>query len=462
MRRRHYTRREFVKRGSLYVTGVVAFPYIVRAQAADHFYCGPSSTGNGSGSDFNNLLQLPTGTGLTRGKTYVCIEGSYGSRTFSTAASGSTFCNIRAVDPVLDSGVPGYTSALHDSAVIFSDIIVQTPRWAINGVRRTETFRMEAPVGYGIRVTGTIKASSLDSEDASFSQFSYLDCGGTWDEGGTPNCGTVVTQALYFVFNQHDITFTRCVFHNAGASNGGIGMMHGSSDITWDHCDFYMGWGKSTLASPNVECHRWTVKYGRFWNSSRHDTECGTEGGGITCEAGCYGNDLNPSGHLFHNCIFYGTASGGRNAVLDFGGSGFSNSVATNCKAYNNTFAGFPETPVLAHILFSGGSGNEGKNNLCWDASGAFSVTANTASNNVDAVSNPFHDYDNLDFRLAANVAGGTNLGPPYSTDAHGVDIGSNPGALGVAGGDPPPEDGGTVAAKAGNGRARVRAGRFQ
>ena len=254
------------------------------AQAAT-LYCGPSSTGAGTGSNFSNLLQLPNATGFTRGNTYIIIEGSYGSRTLSSATSGSTTITIRKASAA-DSAVTGYASSLHDAAATFADLYVKTGYWIVDGVTRTETTRLEAPAGYGIRVTGTIYVNSLNGDDADFSQFSYLDVGGEWSTG-SGSIASYANAAIYFVYDQANITFTRCVFHNSG-HNGALAMMHGSSDIIFDHCDFYQGWGKATIATPNVGQNRHIIRYCRFWNSSQRDPSPDVQGAGLTCELGTY------------------------------------------------------------------------------------------------------------------------------------------------------------------------------
>jgi hypothetical protein len=386
-------------------------------------YCGPTSTGTGSGANFSNLLALPDTTGFVRGNVYVCIEGSYGSKTLSTAVSGTSTITIRAVDPTLDSGVTGYSSTLHDGQVTFDLIVIHTQRWIINGVRRTETTRLEAPAGYGIRVTDQIKATSIDGDDASFSEFYYLDCGGTWSTNPGSAVCSYSNGAIYFVYTQHDLLFSRCIFHNSG-HNGGLAMVHGSEDVIFDHCDFYFGWGKATVATPNSGQQRHTLRYCRFWNAAQLDTCPDVEGGGLTCEIGTYSWVGTTDGNLVYGCIFYSTASGGRNACIQYGEIS-PGPTATNCKIFNNTFAGFTEDSVVGEIYLHAGSGNEVKNNLFWDTAGSMSITANTVSNNVDASSNPFVDYTNLDFRLAAPIAG-TSLDSTYNTDPLGNIRGAN------------------------------------
>lgn len=389
-------------------------------------YSGPSATGNGLGGDFDNRFNLTGFTGGTRGNTYKVIEGSYGDITLGTAASGTTTITIEKVSSA-DSAVAGYNANLHDGQAVFGNVFHDDQYYIVNGVTRTETTVMEAPAGYGIRITA-ISANSIDGDNASFSQFLYCQVGGTWSTSSSPNCSDP-SAALYYVYNQNNITFTRCVFHNAGVNNGAIAMMHGSSDITFDHCDFYMGWGKATIATPNAGGARHTIKYCRFWDSSRLDTCPATEGEGITCEVGSYsvGSGYQHNGHLIYGNIFYGTASGGRNACIQYGDQSPTGGTAVNCKVFNNTFVGFPEDSVLAEILLYSGSGNAAQNNLFWNTAGSASVTANTASHNVDATVNPFiaGGYPTtLDFRIAEGGQAqdvGTDVGSPYNNDPLGV-----------------------------------------
>jgi hypothetical protein len=382
-------------------------------------YCGPAATGGGTGADFSNLLALPDTTGFVRGNVYIVVDGSYGSKTLSTANSGSSTITIRKASAA-HSAVAGFSSTLHDGQATFGDIFVASQYWIIDGVTRTETNAMEAPDGYGIRAT-TITGTDafVDGDTASNSQFSYLDVGGTW---ATTISESNPNHAIRFVYVHHHLTFSRCCFHNAGVGNGAMGMMHGTADITFDHCDFYIGWGKATIATPNVGQQRHITRYCRFWNAAQVDTTPGAEGPGITTELGTYSHTTTTTGHIVHGCVFYGTASGGRNAVVWYGNN-FDPLAATDCKVFNNTFVGFPESPVFGHVYLLG-SGNEARNNLFYDITGAAEVTAEAVSNNVTATVDPFVDYAGLDFRITESSEArnaGTALGSPYDVDPLGV-----------------------------------------
>src|SRR6476469_8734695 len=71
---------------------------ILMATAAESFGAcrsvGPTATGNGSGSDWNNRMnKLPTT--LVRGDTYYLMDGSYGSYNFTTTNSGTNRITVK-------------------------------------------------------------------------------------------------------------------------------------------------------------------------------------------------------------------------------------------------------------------------------------------------------------------------------------------------------------------------------
>jgi len=379
--------------------------------------------GTGSGASWSDALDNLPST-LTRGNTYYVADGSYGAYTFNTAASGSTPVTIIKATVASHGTSTGWSDTYGDGQAVFGSISLITPYLIFNGQTRTETTRMEQPAGYGFRAT-SFSANSINGENANYTQVSYTELGGTWSASDSPNCSDP-SSCLYFVYNQTGLTFTRCSFHNAGLEGDALAMMHGSVGATFDHCDFYMGWGKATIAAPNAGITTLTVKYCRFWNSSRLNT-CPSEvghGPGITCEIGSYSTDSDHVGHLFYGNIFYGTASGGRNGCLMFGEPLWSG-AAQNIKVFNNTFAGFPEASVLGEIYLKPGSGNEARNNLFYDTAAA-SITANTISGTVDSGTDVFVDYANRDFRLAQAVSGATTLNSPYNLDPAGTTRGAD------------------------------------
>jgi hypothetical protein len=393
--------------------------FAMSASAQTTRYLDASASGANNGTSWADAWQTATAaeSGAARNTLIYVADGSYtASLTCNTALNGTQTIEFRKATSGDHGSDTGWSAGMGDGQATFGSVNLVTGYWIFNGVTRTETTRMEAPAGYGFKVDN-FNADSLSGDDASFSQIKYCDVGGTWSTETSPTCANTDGYAIRFVYNQNNITFTRCIFHNRGSGNSALAMMHGSDDITFDHCDFYQGWGKATVATPNTGQDNHTVKYCRFWNSSRSEgAGCGGSGVGITTELGTYSFAGTTTGHLVYGCIFYGTASGGRNAVIQYGESS-PGPTASNCKIFNNTFAGFPEDPVVAHIYLYSGSGNEARNNLFYDVAGSMEITANTTSNNIDESSDPFVNYAALDFRLAVPTTAGFDTGSPYNVD---------------------------------------------
>lgn len=397
--------------------------------AAEKYYR-QGASGSGTGNNWTDAYtSWATAYGaVNRGDTLWVADTStsIGSVTLNKAASGSTYLTIRKATAAAHGTETGWNSTYGDGQAVFGDVEIITPYHIFDGATRTETTRMEAPAGYGFRVIALAADSLSGGQNASYSQISYVDAGGTWSESSSPNCSEARFSAR-FVYNHVGMTFTRCVFHNSGENDGALVTMHGSADLTFDHCDFYMGWGKSTIGAPNVGFTRLTVKYCRFWNASRLDTCPAAHGPGISCEIGAYSLPSTPhENHLVYGNVIYGTAAGGRNASVWFGEPGYPDAPAIGCKVFNNTFVGFPEVSVLGDIYLMGGSGNEARNNLFYNTGDPMKVTANGVSSNYRVASNPFVNYNARDFRLAQAVSGATSLSAPYNTDPDGNTRGSD------------------------------------
>lgn len=98
---------------------------------------GPSATGNGSGNDWNNQAAWGS-VSFARGNTYYLADGTYGGKTFSTAASGSTYITIKkaTIGDAAVEGIAGWNSALGDGQASFTGVCEFTSSyWVFNGVK---------------------------------------------------------------------------------------------------------------------------------------------------------------------------------------------------------------------------------------------------------------------------------------------------------------------------------------
>lgn len=370
------------------------------------FYCGPSGSGSANGSNFSNLLAMPTTTGFNRGDTYVLIDGSYGSKTLSTATSSTTTITIRKANSS-DSGVTGYNANLHDGQATFGTVTFRTQYWIFDGITRTETNGWATPAGYGFKAT-QIRSSSIDGDDGDNSIVRYVDAGDdyslTYTGGGE----------AFYLFGQDNFTVSRCAAH---MSIHALMQASAADGLIVEYTNFGPGWGKEAIRGGNGGGSNWIIRHNRFWNSSQIDPEDGTSG--ITAEIDIFGDDGSGA---YANNVFYGNwfsneHSGGRNSCLAVGGQGFTG-TASNCLAYNNTFAGIEEASVFAMVLLSG-SGNVARNNLFYDCTDT-DVSANTTSDNDLAGGDPFVSYATFDLRLSGATSAGFSLSAPYDTDPLG------------------------------------------
>jgi hypothetical protein len=381
-------------------------------------YVTQTARGTGSGADWNNSMAFPSS--FTRGLTYYVADGSYGTRTFSTALSGTTTITIKKATTTDHGTNVGWINGDGDGQAVFDTIILQRGYFIIDGTTRNES-DWSAFASYGFRIS-SIFASSLDGHNAAGTQIKYCCV-------APHTSDTVVTgsgQALYLVYNQTNITMSRCNMRGGTATLlQGAGLTNFTLEYSW----IGPSWGKEALRGGNgTVSSGWIIRHNTFYQASQTDPSDNTSG--ITAEIGIW----DASSGSFDNFevygnIFYNTFSGGRNACILIGGdgSGWVGVGGNNNKVYNNTFAGMPEAGVFGMIDLNG-SGNEARNNLFWDTAGT-GVGASTATNNVDAASNPFVNYAALNFHLTSSSVArnvGTALASTYNTDRDGTTRGAD------------------------------------
>lgn len=266
------------------------------AQAAT-LYCGPSSTGNASGSDFNNLCALPNTTGFTRGDVYIIIEGSYGNRTFSEPASGTTPVTIRKASAA-NSGVTGYASTLHDGQAVFGELNLQTDYWVFDGVTRNETCTSITSCGWNDETAYGFRSSSLDANSAGGANgvactdhltVSYLavSCGGS-------DCGRPMHMDPEDSVCE-DWTISRSLFYNSGEIQ-----LNATDNVVFEYVMFRELYGKEAIRAHGGGATNTIVRYSIFYNSCRDDNNPGE---GCTAELGFFGD---PGPDDFTGTQFYG------------------------------------------------------------------------------------------------------------------------------------------------------------
>lgn len=388
-------------------------------------YCSPA--GGGSGVDFNNLATMPTTTGFTRGNTYVLVEGSYGGKTFSTAASGSTPITIRKASTT-DSAVAGYATTLFDGQATFTGITFSTVHWIFDGITGGGPSAWTNGFGFKVSVTSTVDGGK----------------GARFNNSG----GDVVMRHVEFQGNGGDGA-------SAATSNDAIYALGGNT-ITLSYAYIY-DWGRCPFL---IATDNFTAEYvyvGQFESDASEHSEIASISNGegeageadnmifrwciFTWVEGTGGLIMNGDNLEVYGCVFVNRNAGwaGANGMIGT----WSDSSLTGNKIYNNTF-------IASEKVFGHGSGGasswDARNNVFYDVDvpsydGSYTVhdynhyvdlrgASPTESNDTTGTGDPFVDSANDNFNLvSAPTTGDTSISSAYRTDWNGV-VNTGRGAL--------------------------------
>jgi len=395
---------------------ILGLVFLASAQAAI-VHAGPTATGNGSGSDWNNIANFNT-LSLVRGNTYYLQDGTYAGKTLSTAVSGSTLITVKKAIGSDHGTDTGWISAYGDGQATFNGTLtLTTDYWVLDGQTRNASNWADGN-SYGYRATDVYtSAPSQGGSCASNITVRYMNLGGA---EGTTYTGSEPGTAIYnggFFDTCTSWTIEYNYLHNIGSFT--LIQFAGTNGATVQYNHFRNSWGKEAIRGQGVSKNL-IIRWNQFYNACGYT---GLPGEGCTAEIAIWGSD-SPGDH--DNNEIYGnwfmltrdSNSGGTIVVGGNGGSWFG-VPANNTKIYNNTIAGHSGGNQAGYILVNGGSGNICRNTLWYDTPVA-SASCNTTSNNVDATSDPFTSYAGANLHLAGATAAGFSLSSPYNVDMDG------------------------------------------
>ena len=385
---------------------------------------GPSATGSGSGTDWNNLMAWSATP--ARGDTWYLVDGSYAAKTFATAVSGSTLITIKKATISDHGGIStGWSDTLGDGQAIFSvPITFRSSYWVFDGTRGVDYSSTGTDYGFAFVTSAgdDIKFTDSASYTASY----------------------ITVSRVYAPAPSNDSEKWFCL------SRGGV-----AANITISH-SFFRYWGCVLLWNYNNE-HNWIVEYNlildAFASSANHAESIDGNGDGTgriirynifrgsdpASGAGATGtivaNNDNLTGVEIYGNVFHNVRVA--NGII----TGTSIGRLSNCKIYNNTFITANSNSAGNWVAGgqSGGSGNIANNNLLYnmrtgvDAGTGSGVTSDyneyiyslnapseSHGHNISANYDPFVSLATYDYRLKTNTVAGVNLGLPYNVDPHG------------------------------------------
>ena len=388
--------------------------------------CGASATGNGSGADWNNQCAFSS-VSLGRGNTYYLASGSYGSRSFSTSASGTTLITIKKAVAADHGTDTGWSSTYGTGQAKFPSWNISTPYWVFDGQTGGGPGSWET--GHGIFV-GSLTETYMIIATAGNLTFRHIEATGMT----TVNAERTL---FYFVPTGPNITMQYMWAHDTPCD---------FFQIRGDMDKFTMEYSKfSRNSSDAAGCHgdvfefdsgvasNWTHRYNWFADSVGTYL-WGSHESGTFSNAQIYGNII--SGGLYSNGMIAGLSGGG---------------IITGLQFYNNTIANVGENSGFGYL--DRGTNNRIDNNIWYNTSpnmmgtddyNAFFSAGTDAEAHVQTGSgDPFVNSTGNDYRLKAATNAGLMLTGLNSTDllgnVRGADGVWDRGAYEFVSGAPPP-----------------------
>ena len=382
---------------------------------------GPSATGNGTGSDWNNTAAWSS-VNFVRGDIYYLQDGSYAGKSLSTATSGSTLITIKkavASDHGTDNGWNLSTMGSGQAAI--SSLAISSSYWTINGQSGDGASVCPCDIStnnYGIYISdaddSVFLSGALTNITISHARF-YTTRQGTYAIlQGPTDSGTVNSLTIsYCLFNG---------FNSVYANGSGIW-----SNVVFEYNVVLNSEGDSKHHG-NVINALWAplvnnvIRYNVFYG---YTSQYGDHISGVIVA-----NGANINGALIYGNVF--DQIGGCTYLAGANSGYFIN----NCVFYNNTVINTPNYSGYPVCGRNSGTGNIARNNLYYDGAWDYPYGSAWPNHDYDAwyscangageshefiiTANPFMNYTGMDYRLATNTPAGQNLGSSYNTDPLG------------------------------------------
>ena len=408
--------------------GVLTLCFSSSSGQSQNVYCvGPAASGNGSGSDWNNVKGWSSSP--NRGDTWYLEGGTYPGETFSVADNGSLITIKKAIasDHVTSTG---WTSAMAAQAVFASGLTFTTGNWVFDGQVPQNTNWDQNAADYGFAFTAQLcndihlgpsaSGTATNYVIAHFSSPGYSGDPASGSCGGNAFCIST-TSASSEVDN---VTVSNCLMNDwqndvaTTAQTDKNWLVQGNVMLN----TAYYSDAHSECISENYGTAQYiTIRYNLFQNDT---------GTAIIVPA-LNGTGANSNWYIYGN-VFKGCSSGG-NGIIGTGSGGVS---CTGVYIYNNTFDSCTGG-WLNNLDASAGSvltGNA-ENNLFYnmnaggvpsgfgtvDYSAYFSCSGNNGDAHLQTGSgNPFVNEAGDIYELVTNTIAGANLGAPYNVDPAG------------------------------------------
>ena len=418
----------------VFVTLLLAalFFHSISAEAANQ-YVRAGAAGLNNGTDWTNAYASLPAT-LVRGDTYYIADGSYGSRTFNTAASGMMLITIKKAT-VTDHGTSaGWNDTFGDGQAVFGKLTFSSPYWLIDG--QTGGGPGSWKSGFGFKISWSNATPLIDLPTSAPDQVTvrHIELEGTSNSSG----GGSIAQDAIAIFGADDFKISYFYTHAIGRcpffispGNGFLaeyGYIADYVSTSAAHSEVASIWAFAGSFPTATTTFRYNIfgyvqgTGGLMWdNSSNNNARLDVYGNIFWADPALAGND---------NCC---------NGVIG-GWTGNGGESFFNVHVYNNTFANISGSGEVLSTFPTRSGNNEARNNLfytikvpgggggVWETvtHNHFILTPSIGTNTSTGTTNPFLDMTNLNFALMASTPAGTSLTSPYNLTPTGTTRGAD------------------------------------
>jgi len=387
---------------------------------------GSSATGNGSGSDWNNLLGWSATP--SRGDTWYLAGGSFSGKTFNTPVSGSTLITIKKAT-VADHGTStGWNNTIASAETVFgSEIQFDSSYWVFDG--QTGGGPGSWASGFGFQIACADDSLAIIrmgyNGPANNVTVRHVDLAG---KGSASSQGGYYSNDGVALYGCSNITISYAWVHGAGRCPFFIDC----ANTIFEYFYVQSYYGTSSVHSEVASIYDFAgLVMGDTTFRNSLFTHIVSTGGLI------FDNSSNPSSHLYvYGNVFYkppGDSWDQANGLIG-GWTGGNGEQMYNVWVYNNTFVNVDQLS-LSNLPNTFG-GCRAMNNLWYNCTApdfskfpthdynyfiSSGATQGEASGVSVTGSDPFVNSAGLDFRLKANTPSGSNLGSPYNVDPIGA-----------------------------------------
>lgn len=423
----------------------------IGAEAANQ-YVRSGAAGSNNGTDWTNAYTSLPAT-LVRGDTYYIADGTYGSRTLNTPASGALLITIKKATATDHGTSAGWNDTFGDGQAVFGQLAFSSPYWLVDGQTGGGPGSWKSGFGFKISWSSATPLIDLHTSAPDHVTVRHIELEGTSNSGG----GGSIAQDAIAVFGADDFTISYFYTHAIGrcpffispgngfmAEYGYIGDYVSTSAAHSEVASIWAFGGAFPTATTTFRYNIFGYLQGTgglMWDNSSNNS----------ARLDVYGNVFwaDPTLAGFDNCC---------NGVIG-GWTGGGGEDFFNVHVYNNTFANLSGSGEALGTFPTRAGNNEARNNLFYSVKSPgggggvwgtvthnhFILTPLIGTTTSTGTTNPFVDMTGLDFALLAATPAGTSLPSPYNLSPKGTTRGADGtwdrGAIefGTGGSDVPP-----------------------